>query len=246
MGSFLSNHPLCCPARAEIMSGQYAQNSGTWHNQGPWGGSQSFPYHDTGLASWLNTSGYRTAYVGKYLNEWEKDRFRPGGWTDFDAFTRKGYEPMGFSSYNNGHPVRHDNIYTADWVAERTSDLIGEYSASDAPFFIYAGTGPTTRYEPRRPMAASCPGGQARTPVRRRGLSRDPETVVQRGWQVQPRAKHQRGQLQPGAPQPHPVAAGRGRGDGIDHRRATRRRRAGEHIRRVHLRQRLSARRNTV
>ena len=43
MGSFLSNHPLCCPARAEIMSGQYAQNSGTWHNQGPWGGSQSFP-----------------------------------------------------------------------------------------------------------------------------------------------------------------------------------------------------------
>ena len=33
-----SPHPLCCPARAELLSGQYAQNSGVQHNSGPYGG----------------------------------------------------------------------------------------------------------------------------------------------------------------------------------------------------------------
>src|SRR3954468_15026962 len=30
--NFLSPHPLCCPARAELITGQYAQNNGVHHN----------------------------------------------------------------------------------------------------------------------------------------------------------------------------------------------------------------------
>jgi N-acetylglucosamine-6-sulfatase len=138
MNNFLSNHPLCCPARAEILSGQYAQNSGTWHNAGPWGGTESFPYHDDSLAAWLNASGYQTAYVGKYMNLYERNPFVPLGWTDFDATSEGVYSPWGFSSINNGDEVRHEDVYTADWVARRTRALINDYAPSGAPFFIYA------------------------------------------------------------------------------------------------------------
>ena len=31
---FISNHPLCCPARAELLTGQFGQNNGVHHNNG--------------------------------------------------------------------------------------------------------------------------------------------------------------------------------------------------------------------
>src|SRR4051794_7161805 len=39
----LSPHPLCCPARAEILTGQYAQNNGVRHNHGRYGGEKNPP-----------------------------------------------------------------------------------------------------------------------------------------------------------------------------------------------------------
>ena len=67
---FLSNHPLCCPARAEILTGQYAQNNGVRHNRGPRGGYDALARPGNTVASWLQDVGYRTAFVGKYLNGW--------------------------------------------------------------------------------------------------------------------------------------------------------------------------------
>ena len=46
-----SPHPLCCPARAEILTGQYAQNNGVHHNSGPYGGWQAFDPSST-IATW--------------------------------------------------------------------------------------------------------------------------------------------------------------------------------------------------
>src|SRR4051812_44963002 len=34
--NFLSPHPLCCPARAELITGEYAQNNGVHNNYGDW------------------------------------------------------------------------------------------------------------------------------------------------------------------------------------------------------------------
>src|SRR5687767_3302188 len=34
----ISPHPLCCPARAQLATGQYAQNNGVQHNRGVHGG----------------------------------------------------------------------------------------------------------------------------------------------------------------------------------------------------------------
>ncbi|MGH3334128.1 MAG: sulfatase-like hydrolase/transferase, partial [Nocardioidaceae bacterium] len=38
----LSNYPLCCPARATLLTGQYAHNHGVRGNEWPYGGHRTF------------------------------------------------------------------------------------------------------------------------------------------------------------------------------------------------------------
>ena len=61
---FISPHPLCCPARAGILTAQYAQNHGVQHNRGERGGYGAFDPSAT-LATWMQQAGYRTAMHGK-------------------------------------------------------------------------------------------------------------------------------------------------------------------------------------
>lgn len=65
-----ANFPLCCPARATFQTGQYAHNHGVNGNLSPRSPVGGFPALDTSntVATWLDGAGYRTAYVGKYLN----------------------------------------------------------------------------------------------------------------------------------------------------------------------------------
>lgn len=86
----------CCTSRASILSGEYTHNHGVRGNHYPAGGF--FRWHEgresTALPTWLESNGYRSALLGKYLNEYpypggydgadeEKDaleRFVPPGW----------------------------------------------------------------------------------------------------------------------------------------------------------------------
>lgn len=63
----VDSFPLCCPARATFITGQYAHNHGVVGNFYPYGW-----YGMTGreniLPAWINKAGYDTAMVGKWLN----------------------------------------------------------------------------------------------------------------------------------------------------------------------------------
>ncbi len=61
------SYPLCCPSRASVLSGQHPQNHGVLENSPPNGGYQSFD-HANSLPVWLQSAGYYTGYIGKYLN----------------------------------------------------------------------------------------------------------------------------------------------------------------------------------
>lgn len=79
--AYVSN-PLCCPARATIMRGQYAHNTGVWDNindtDGGWQGYKSNGNNEKdNLATSLDNAGYRTALIGKYLNGYNNTTYKP-------------------------------------------------------------------------------------------------------------------------------------------------------------------------
>lgn len=63
----VDSFPLCCPARATFITGQYAHNHKVIGNFYPYGwyGMQD---RDNILPAWLQKSNYRTGLVGKWLN----------------------------------------------------------------------------------------------------------------------------------------------------------------------------------
>ncbi len=75
--NFVAPYPLCGPARASFLTGQLSHNNQVLSNfRSNDGGHYTFKNlpgklnHRNSLAPWLHRSGYRTAMVGKYLNEY--------------------------------------------------------------------------------------------------------------------------------------------------------------------------------
>ena len=106
---FISPHPLCCPARAEILTGEYAQNNGVRRNAGPYGGWQAFV--DNGnvrhqLGRWLDRAGYQTGFVGKMLNGYTVDFTPLPGWGHWNPTVDGTYRYYGTTFYADGAPVR--------------------------------------------------------------------------------------------------------------------------------------------
>ena len=79
--SYYDSYPLCCPARAAFLTGQYSHNNGMWDNDGPLGGYDALLDKDNTLAAWMHDAGYQTGIVGKFLNDYKYDRDGvPNGW----------------------------------------------------------------------------------------------------------------------------------------------------------------------
>jgi N-acetylglucosamine-6-sulfatase len=153
-----SPYPLCCPARASFLSGQYAHNHEVFGNDAPFG----FGSFDDGrtVATALHEVGYSTGFVGKYLNNYGIDRSRvtgehswhyvPAGWTDWYAAVQRPRRlhdryPDG-GTYNYFHTIFNVNGHTDDshkgeyqtGVLGRFSrKLVTSYSRTDKPFFLY-------------------------------------------------------------------------------------------------------------
>ena len=63
----VDSFPLCCPARATFITGQYAHNHGVVGNFYPYGWYGMEGRENT-LPAWLDRAGYKTALIGKWLN----------------------------------------------------------------------------------------------------------------------------------------------------------------------------------
>jgi len=130
----ISPHPMCCPARAELVTGQYGQNNGVRHNTGRWGGAKRLRNIDDNVGRWLQVAGYRTSYHGKFLNGYERLRPRPkpAGWSFWDAQTG-GVYAYTRARFFNGDRVHGE--YVTLTMTKRTNATFDRFSEARAPFF---------------------------------------------------------------------------------------------------------------
>ncbi len=167
-----SQYPLCCPARATLLTGQVAHNHGVMGNEEPWGGFTLFDDSRT-LPLWLQAAGYRTLYLGKYLNGYPlagEETYVPPGWDEWHAPVRGIYNYRHFQVNDNGTLHRYRR-YQADYVRRRAVQLVTTYAAGEQPFFLWAGfLAPHAGLpvEPDDPRATHGPGAVDTPAVARR------------------------------------------------------------------------------
>jgi arylsulfatase A-like enzyme len=130
--------PLCCPDRAGILTGQYPHNHGVFSNN-PGYGDLRDPQNT--LPVWLHQAGYRTGFVGKFLNGYS-DLAGLGPAPGFDRwFAFVGYP--GYYNYevsDNGRRVRYGHrrrAYSTDVLTRKARQFLHRSSGRRRPFFLW-------------------------------------------------------------------------------------------------------------
>lgn len=150
-------NPLCCPSRTSVLTGQYSHNHQVLSHEGPYGFG-SFDDRDT-LATRLQTSGYRTALIGKYLNGYgvqathrEREdslRYVPPGWTRWLAgsdhvwkagqkFSGGTYNYFNLTANANGILRTWPGQYSTDVLTDLAQETVREFEKSRDPWFVWA------------------------------------------------------------------------------------------------------------
>jgi N-acetylglucosamine-6-sulfatase len=132
----LAAPPLCCPDRAGILTGQYPHNDRVFSNDP---GYPTLRQKADTLPVWLGRAGYRTGFVGKFLNGYVDDAGyapAPGfdSWFAYDASlsyldytVSEGGQPRSFGSGRGDYST---DVFTA-------AALRFLRSPSPKPFFLW-------------------------------------------------------------------------------------------------------------
>ncbi|WP_239162122.1 sulfatase family protein [Acrocarpospora phusangensis] len=166
---FFVANPWCCPSRSSILRSQYVHSHGIVSNRAPSGGFPRFhPMESSTLGTWMRKAGYRTALMGKYLNQYPSGvspTYIPPGWDEWAVPVTHLYQEYGYRLNDNGKLVDHGDApedYLTDVLARKAVD----FAAKDDPFFLYL-----SPVAPHRPAnfaprhAKAFPGAKApRTP----------------------------------------------------------------------------------
>jgi N-acetylglucosamine-6-sulfatase len=150
--------PLCAPSRASIYSGGYlSQNTGVLDNELPNGGARVFN-DKVNLGTVLQSAGYRTLFVGKWVNQYENQKtYIPPGWdrfigrhsyattTDWNAFR---YTTGSSNQFSSTGQIVAAQQYTAYYERDRVLDFLGS-SPANQPFFVF--WSPTAPHAPATP-----------------------------------------------------------------------------------------------
>ena len=160
--------PLCCPSRVSILRGQTSQRHGVWANAGKYGGLarvKKLGLETSTAATWLQSAGYRTGLIGKYLNGYDPAgaSYVPPGWDYWRGMTRSEVLPGGgYFSYGiseNGVERLYGTSpadYSTSVFTSYAHDFITTTPA-DQPLFLYLSyRAPHTPFTPA-PAYASDP-----------------------------------------------------------------------------------------
>lgn len=169
---FVTNS-LCCPSRASILTGEFPHDTGVLNNTPPLGGFEAFRdggAQDETFAVALKSSGYRTAYIGKYLNGYRAGSRVPPGWSNWAVMTGGAYDGFNYVMNVNGRRARYgarNRAYATDVLSRRGREFTTRVARQEKPFLLtLAPFAPHKPYTPAPRHAFEFPGLTApRTPA---------------------------------------------------------------------------------
>ncbi|MBO0842589.1 MAG: sulfatase-like hydrolase/transferase [Nocardioides sp.] len=152
--------PICVPARASLLTGQYAINHGARTISGPHGGYKSFD-NDKTIATALHDSGYTTLFAGKYLNGYGTHGTStdvPPGWTQWHATVDPTTYNFFKQTWNvNGKLVNHQGYSSTVITNVAKGELASTHAeTSGKPWFQWVNYvaphfgGPTFKGDPKQ------------------------------------------------------------------------------------------------
>jgi arylsulfatase A-like enzyme len=126
-----SPYPVCCPARATVLTGQYAHNHRVLGNVAPNGGASAFDDSHS-IATYL-TDDYDTAIVGKYLNHFHETNYVPPGWDTWQVPIKGTYNYLHQVMSLNGVLQTFDAYMTDQYGLQAQAFM----DQADEPFFAF-------------------------------------------------------------------------------------------------------------
>lgn len=154
---------LCCPSRSSILTGEYPHDTGVFtngksrHRKGTASGTSDGGFdafnahgdqnHTFGLA--LQGAGYRTGFMGKYLNGYQPSAtvgtgkpYVAPGWDEWDV-AGQGYAEFNYDLNENGKVVhfgKDPQDYLTDVLAGKAKTFIDSSTAASKPFALEVAT----------------------------------------------------------------------------------------------------------
>jgi arylsulfatase A-like enzyme len=125
----IATHPLCCPSRVSIFSGLYAHNHGTLKNGGT---SWNVREQRRSIQYTLGEAGYKTAFVGKFVNAW---RDVPPYFDRWALMKRYGYYGSTFDV--NGR-TREVKTYSTRYMRKQAVSFLERFEGDDGvPWLMF-------------------------------------------------------------------------------------------------------------